>query len=204
MPGNIKATSSPQSNPDSDSLSQGWQTVNANGQTTPSLSSSKSDSDSTSEGPTIEHIEDIANLNDDDDDKEEGRPVISGPLAERLVSEAITTTPAAAAVVASEATITEDSVSHGDIDGDADADASTAPRTASPLQFWKNETESGYRGDAAGKRACISAAQYAEAGRLAEGEFKKRLRRIQEIMGLNESKRLYPFPSYPFHLWSIK
>lgn len=182
MSDKIKLTSPSTSAPDS--ISHGWETVNNGQTTTPSFSSlSTSKAESDSDGPTVEHIEDIATYTGDVNNEEDDA-VISGPLAERLVSEAITTTPAAAAAVASEAVTGDAEVE--DYYGDADAYAA--------LHFWENEAAGGYRGDAAGKRPGVSEGEYAQAGLLAEKVFENRLKRMQEMMGMYEARRSYPFP----------
>lgn len=188
MSDNIKTTSPSTSVPDS--ISHGWETVN-NQTITPSFSSpSASKAESDSDGPAVEHIEDIANYTGNIN-AEEDHAVISGPLAERLVSEAITTTPAVAVAVASEA-VTEDAGADDEVeDCDGDAGAHAA------LHFWENEAASGYRGDAAaGKRPGVSEGEYAQAGLSAEKMFEVRLKRMQEIMGMYEAKCLYPFPLF--------
>ena len=169
-----------------DSISHGWKTVN-NQTIAPSFffpSASRAESDS--DGPTVEHIEDIATYTSNVNDEKE-HAVISGPFAENIVSGAITMTPAAAAAVASKS-VTEDAEVENYC-GDADAYGA--------LHFWENEAASGFHGGgASGKRPGVSEGEYTQAGLLAEKAFENRLKRMQEMMGMYEARRSYSLPFF--------
>jgi len=188
MAGNIKDTSPSTSVPDS--IFHGWVTVD-NQTTHPSFSfPSESKVGSDPDGPSVEHIEGISNYPGDGDDEEE-HAVISGPLAEHRVSEAITTIPtAAAAAVASEAVTENTEAEVEDYDCDTDAYAT--------LHFRESEAASGYRGSAAGKRPGAEEGEHTETGLTAGKVFEARLKRIQEMMGMHEARclRSIPFPFF--------